>query len=210
VYQNAHVPISLSPFHFVHIEHRCAFFYAPFISKAFEEIGFLRFLPIGICLIVGFVFTLRWIEDSIEGKRNASREVHNSNFPVPSVRASGWGDTLIASETSIDEAFETTKGRRDGIIGVVDEDRNQLILQWNKKGWVIELIPNGERVRKIAVKTNNKFSGKEMGVTGFLGDIFKSPSGDSFDHQTAQDVVRSFFGWGKMPHNIAWSTVIYN
>lgn len=103
--------------------------YVPILFELSEEFGFLRLLPIWVCLAVGFFVTLEWVRDRIAGKQSASPGVHNSNFPMPSVRASGWNDSLIASEASVDEAFRTTKGRRYGVLGVVREDGDELILR---------------------------------------------------------------------------------
>ena len=183
--------------------------YAPILFEFSEKIGFLRLLPVWLCLFVGFVVAQEWIEDRIAGKRSASPEVHNSNFPVPSVRASGWRDILIASEASVSEAFKAAKGRRNGIIGVVHEDGNELVLRWNRKGWDIALVPRGERERRIAVNNNDKYYGNVIIVSGWFDVFFKRLPKGTFDLDTAQGVVRSFLGRGEMPHNVAWSTIKY-
>lgn len=183
--------------------------YIPVLFEISGDLGLWFSLPIWGCVLVGFVQTMTWIEVRLSGKQNPSVEVHNSNFPKPSVRASTWDESLIASNSSIDEAFETAKGRRYGVIGVVSEDGSEMILRWSRKGWRIELQPRGEAISKIAVKIGSRWADREIKTGNWLDSFLRRHPNEGFDDQTAKAVLGSWLRSDKMPPNVAWSTIRY-
>lgn len=183
--------------------------YGPILIEISNERGFWFLLPVWGCLIVGFVATTDWIEDRLGVKQSPSIEVHNSNFPKPSVRASGWDESLIASDSSVDAAFETAKWRRYGTIGLVDKDGSEVLLRWRNKGWRIELLPRGEAIRKLAVRANSSWAGREVKIANWRDTLLRRFPDEGFDDETTKAIVGSWLHSDEMPSDVAWATISY-
>ncbi len=183
--------------------------YVPFLVELSKNFGFWYLVPVWACFIVGMVAIFEWIESRLEVSRDPSTEVHNSNFPLPSVQASGWHANLLASEASVSEAFRKMAGRRDSTIGLVCENGTELIAEWGRKGWTIEALVVGSGVRKVAVKSVNRWAGKEVRIRSLLHAFFKRTPKDWFDENTAKGIVGSFLGWNDLPPDVAWASIRY-
>ena len=183
--------------------------YAPVLIEVSEKLGFWFLSPVWACFIVGLVTILEWMESRLEGSRDPSPEIHNANFPVPSVRAIGWDVALLASEASVDEAFRKTKGRGHGIIGLVREDRTELVVWWKKRGWTVESVAVGSGVRNVAVNSESDWAGKEVRLRSRRDVLFKRMPEDWFDESTAKAIVGSFLGWNDLPREVVWVPVRY-
>ncbi len=180
--------------------------YLPTLLDISTEHGFWFTLPIWLTLLVGIVAISEWLRKVSHPKSHPSYELAQEQYPRPSVKAYDWDIPFEATEQAIGEAFDSaTRGQNKGLV-IFAKDWSRLDLEWEKEGWAVKWLPEGDRVSRVAVPFDSEWRDKELMDKGW-GGLFRSMPTGHVDDATAIRLVSSFLGWEEQPDNVAWATI---